>query len=141
MKRRKYKGHTVGNEDMDADHKQLLDLLEAFYTLALDGADEFALMNNLQIIIELLLTHIKYEEDIMDRIGYARAATHKEDHEDIIKLFLSIEKDVKTANVNLIDDTVYLIRTLKSEHFIRHDRPFAAAIDKHRRRCAGNSQE
>jgi len=123
--------HSVGNDIIDADHEKLSDLLDAFYEMTIDVTDKRVITNSLKQLIVFARDHIIYEERLMDCIAYADVATHKADHDDILKLFNTIAADIQTSNSRLPQDTAYLIATLKSEHFERHDVPFAAAIAKH----------
>ena len=57
--------YSVGDESLDAQHKQLLGIINELYGAIEQGADRLAVRPILDRLLQYTLTHFKHEEEVM----------------------------------------------------------------------------
>lgn len=70
----------TGHPVIDAEHRNLVDLLNDCIDLVNAGAVQPAVQKKVAALYEMLCAHIRHEEGIMDEIGYAITVREKQYH-------------------------------------------------------------
>ncbi len=83
---------SVGVPSIDNQHKKLVTLLNQLHDAMMAGKGRDTLGTVLKGLIEYTTTHFKYEEELFAKTGYADAAAHKKNHDDLVKTVLDIQK-------------------------------------------------
>ena len=73
--------YSVGDESLDAQHKQLLGIINELYSAIEQGADRLAVRPILDRLLQYTLTHFKHEEEVMSAHDYPGLAQHKAFHD------------------------------------------------------------
>lgn len=71
----------VGHPEIDAEHAELVKLLNEFVDIAKDGAAEQS-VGKIAEIVDKLTQHIEHEEVIMARIGYRITPAEERHHRE-----------------------------------------------------------
>jgi hemerythrin len=77
---------SVGNLQIDAQHKELVKMTNDFYAGCQQGGiiAKVHFMKTIQKALQYIKTHFATEEEIMERVRYPEYEVHKRQHEDFI---------------------------------------------------------
>lgn len=120
---------SVGNNEIDTQHKKLFQIAGKAYTLLKDDlvTDKYdQIVSILQELKDYTVYHFSFEEEYMKSIGYKRVLSHKVLHDDFIER-------INNVNLNAIDEnqSKYILETLDfivswiGEHILGNDKLYA----------------
>lgn len=120
---------SVGNNEIDTQHKKLFQIAGKAYTLLKDDlvTDKYdQIISILQELKDYTVYHFSFEEEYMKSIGYKRLLSHKVLHDDFIER-------INNVNLNAIDEnqSKYILETLDfivswiGEHILGNDKLYA----------------
>ena len=75
---------SVGIEAVDVEHREMIDMINAFYDELQGRRDATSIEHFLGDIHMTISAHFALEERVMQRSNYAEFDAHKEDHEDLL---------------------------------------------------------
>jgi hemerythrin len=111
----------LGIEDVDTDHRALIELINAMHDSVSAAADRATLVEGVTRIYDLVAMHFADEEAYMRETRYMAYAEHKEDHEilldDLRDIIDQVRSDGGYAEARLSADLEYWF----SQHFRTHD--------------------
>lgn len=112
---------SLGIDEVDEEHKALIDLINGLYDVIQVGADYVQVVELLGEIYSQIAVHFAHEEDMMRQSGYARFEEHREDHEtlldDLREIMDEVEADGSFDAVELSND----LNRWFVDHFRTHD--------------------
>ncbi len=73
--------YSVGDTSLDAQHKQIIGIVNDLYTAMQEGNDYEAVRPLLDRLLQYTNTHFKYEEQMMQRHEYPDLSQHKALHD------------------------------------------------------------
>ncbi|HYH18162.1 MAG TPA: bacteriohemerythrin [Azospirillum sp.] len=125
-------GMSVGIEDLDNDHRTLIDLINQV-AAADSRRDRINLEAVLDELIDYTVFHFDKEEKHMERAGYPELAGHRAIHTALTRQVLDIRRRVVAGHQAELGDEVldFLSRWLR-EHILRSDalyRPYLVGND------------
>ncbi|MFN3814518.1 MAG: bacteriohemerythrin, partial [Aquificaceae bacterium] len=71
----------LGIEEMDAEHKTLVDMLNHLQSLLKEGKRTEAMHYFNEVLLSYVETHLSHEEAFLEQIGYPELESHKKIHE------------------------------------------------------------
>lgn len=106
----------IGIEDVDFEHKELIDLINQSFNDASQKDSNMAVMYFLGEIYSKISAHFALEEMHMKKLNYDQYDGHKQDHEQLLDDILNIMDEYgDTANINKEEFSKRL-----NEWFINH---------------------
>ena len=112
---------SVGIEEVDHEHKGLIELIARLQRELKSGAGRHEVIVYLGEIYAQISAHFALEEKMMRQTNYPAYADHKEDHEtlldDLRDIMDEVEDDGILDDVRLTDD----LDRWFSDHFRTHD--------------------
>ena len=75
---------STGVSDIDYEHRQLISLINSFYTALEEKADKDKLVKVLDDIYGEIYSHFVHEEILMEKHGYDQYQEHHTDHVDLL---------------------------------------------------------
>jgi len=122
-------GMSVGVEDLDNDHRVLIDLINQL-AAAESRRDRINLEAVLDELVDYTVFHFEKEEQYMEGAGYPELASHKRTHAILTEQVLAIRRRVVESEQAELGDEVldFLSRWLR-EHILQADalyRPYLA---------------
>lgn len=112
---------SVGIEEVDHEHKELIELIGNLQQSLHGGADTDQVVEALGEIYAQISAHFALEEKMMRKTRYPQFADHKEDHETLLDDLRDIMDEVEDDGVldesRLTDD----LDRWFSDHFRTHD--------------------
>lgn len=108
--------YSVGIEEMDNDHKKLLNLINQLQTAVHYYTGKEFEEKALDELIDYTKTHFKKEEKLLEDNDFADLEAHKLQHQQFIdKINLSVEQYKQNSDVTIIDTLKFL-----KEWLIKH---------------------
>lgn len=111
----------VGIEEIDEDHRALIDLINALYDVMQLGADQVQVVGLLGEIYTQIASHFALEEKLMREMRYGDYVIHKEDHDTLLdelrEIMDEVEDDGSFDAVQLSSD----LNRWFSDHFAEFD--------------------
>lgn len=77
--------YSVGIEDIDNDHKKLIDLINRFQTAIYYNTGSGFEQKALNELVDYTKYHFAKEEDLLEKHGYPQFDEHKQEHVEMIK--------------------------------------------------------
>lgn len=116
---------SVGNAEMDADHKGLLDLLNRIYEAwSPDGAgDPVDVATVFDELTDYTRRHFVREEALLEKIGYDRLEVQKAEHHRMIEQLEAFRARhiAGTQPAALTQEMVDFLRTWMIDHILAED--------------------
>ncbi|MDD2456982.1 MAG: EAL domain-containing protein [Eubacteriales bacterium] len=82
-----------GNTQIDRQHQELMQDANRLIRLALDGKDLAKLLQELDLMIEHIMEHFAYEEQVLEAIGYPELKAHQKEHERLVRELLQLKQN------------------------------------------------
>jgi hemerythrin len=76
--------YSVGDESMDVEHQEMIDLINEIYEKLESDPDPDQVEQCLGDIFSTVSMHFALEERLMRKSNYAEYPAHKDDHEDLL---------------------------------------------------------
>ena len=114
--------YSVGDESLDAQHKQLLGLINELYGAMEQGADHAAVRTLLERLLQYTLQHFKYEEEVMLAHDYPDLIRHKAIHDKMRQKTIDFRE-----NADLVTgrDLLIFLKEWWCNHIQEQDRKYA----------------
>ncbi len=124
----------LGEEEIDRDHRELLDLVLALEATLLAGSARTQVAEAACDLIEAIRAHFAHEEAMMAETAFPHRAVHRAEHVELVSTFVHwlFQFDMNTRAFT-VDDAGFL-RGWFFEHVRGMDRAFVQYL--HRRRAA-----
>lgn len=118
--------YTIGNSDIDRDHK-------ALFILASKMANSFRDTNNrsqhllmIRSFQNRISSHCRKEEEIMMAVRYPDFQDHRRDHRELIQCYVNMVNEFATVNstvayLDLLAKAEFLAKTWLCGHIVQYD--------------------
>ena len=73
--------YTVHEPSLDAEHKQIIELIDSLYLAMQRRADQHVIGDVLERLVRYTMTHFGHEENQMREVGYPELDAHKACHD------------------------------------------------------------
>lgn len=121
---------SVEDEALDAQHRQLVEILNQLHEAAAKGERPENLRPLLEALVQYTQTHFADEERHMERHGYSGLAAHRAEHEALTRRVLSTKARYEAGEqVELIELVEFLKQWLVS-HILGSDKKYARVITR-----------
>jgi hemerythrin len=115
------KTYSVGNEAVDHEHRELIDLINRLHEDLVAGSREAEVSAFLGEIFRAISAHFALEELFMREHGYDRAAEHKQAHENLLEQIRDIMDDFETDPDAASRKLAGRLDDWFTDHFKTHD--------------------
>jgi hemerythrin len=121
--------------EIDEQHKELLDRLNAFLGAVWKGRGIQEIEKTISFLESHVSSHFTTEEEYMSRHGYSDLPAHQKRHEQFQKELSSLKAQLKREGAT--DDIVVATRLRLIDWFVRHikreDREFSLFLEEKRK--------
>ena len=121
---------SVGNTFIDNDHRRLISLVNGLYGAMEQGSGKDVQGKVLHGVIEYAQDHFKREETVMQRIGYVELASHKQEHNELIREVRNLQKKFGDGKSMLTIHVSALLRDWLFNHIVQVDKKLTAAMQE-----------
>jgi hemerythrin len=129
--------YSVGVEEIDSDHKQLVDLINRVVTAASTNLGDEFVGENIYELVAYAKYHLNREERLMDEYEFPGRKGHKRQHQSFIDAVARFEDeyehDLKVKNLQMFD----FLREWLLRHISYTDKELGAYIQGRRAQSGG----
>jgi hemerythrin len=116
--------YSVGIEEIDAQHKELVAILNELYDAMYAGQGRDALGSVLARLIGYARVHFAKEEELMARHGYPDYQAHKDKHEKMTRKVLELKKNFDAGVISSPVQISNFLKNWLSKHIMGTDRKY-----------------
>ncbi len=98
----------VGIDEIDEDHRRLVDLFNIFNHSVTEGDAPEYLAAVLEELVNCTVWHFSHEERLMLKYGYEGFAEHKAEHEELIRSVRTLQHIVQAGKPVSIENLEFL---------------------------------
>ncbi len=122
---------SVGNKELDADHKVLMGLINKCQTYLDNGGDYKVLHELLTELYEYTSYHFKREESLMENSGYPELESHKQLHEEMtIKVEVFLSELARKGDLTTAEELLEFLINWWRTHIREKDRDYQPWVEK-----------
>ena len=125
--------YTVQVREMDLQHKRLVNTLNQLHEAMAGGQSNAAMLRILCDLIQYTQQHFAAEEQLMQKHGYARLASHKLEHHELTQRVLHFQEEFRAGKISLGPQVLQFLKHWLVDHiqgsdqlygkFLRNTRP------------------
>ena len=123
---------SVGFEEIDDDHKKLIEMLNALSDAATEAKGNRADAVVGQVLNELLsytMWHFRHEERLMQTHGYPDFFEHKTQHGDLGEQATGLQKRFQDGNLDVAGEVLPFLKSWLADHILGTDKKLAAFLN------------
>ena len=120
--------YSVGNAEIDAQHKKLFQLAEDLYTAMTAGKGKQILSQTLNSLISYTKGHFASEERLMQRYNYPEYPAHKAEHEKLTAQVVAFQSDFNAVRAVMSIDLMHFLKNWLAHHIGKIDQKVASYI-------------
>lgn len=121
---------SVGNYEIDRQHKRLFEFINNFnkyHELNIISAGLVTTLNDMKNYTEY---HLKYEEDLLNKISYKEVAYHKKIHDQFINTINKVENDLlNMGDKEYADLGIFLTKWIYN-HILIEDKKYVKYLNQ-----------
>lgn len=118
---------SVGNEEMDRDHRALFEVLEELRSAAQEGQPEKVRLEILGELVRRTQAHFELEEGLMARIAYAETVLHCAEHRKLMAQVRELQDKVAQGDLSLSLSVFQFLYGWLARHIMVKDKPLGLA--------------
>jgi hemerythrin len=112
---------SVGIDEIDEDHRRLVDLFNSLNHSVTEGDDPDYLAAVLDELINCTVWHFSHEERLMLKYGYDRYAEHKAEHQELIISVDELQQKILRAGKLIVNEDLEVLERWLTEHILTDD--------------------
>jgi hemerythrin-like metal-binding protein len=113
---------------IDADHQRLVSLVNDLHTATSVGEGQAVVSDILASLIKYTKTHLRTEEEMMERLHFPNMEGHKRGHDKFIADLLSLEQKYEAGSITVASQLSTVLRDWLSLHIRRNDKELSRYI-------------
>lgn len=120
--------YSVRDESIDAQHRQLVALINALHTAMMEGRGKQQLTETLDRLIRYTVEHFKFEEEYMQRNGYPGIAGHRREHQDLARQVTELRRDFVEGRLTITFKVMDFLKQWLHSHILGSDARYASHV-------------
>ena len=112
---------SVGNEEIDEDHRRLVGLFNMLNHSVAEGHDTDYLAAVLDELINCTVWHFSHEERLMLKYGYEEYAEHKAEHQELIQSVKELRQKILQAGRLVANEDIEFLEHWLTGHILSND--------------------
>ncbi|MBS1154890.1 MAG: bacteriohemerythrin [Proteobacteria bacterium] len=119
---------SVGNQHIDDDHKQLIDLVASLNEAMRTGQNKDVVGKILDDLVRSTVNHFEREEGFMRQIDYVDYQSHKAEHERLVREVKDLQERFDNGSITITVSVSNFLADWLRNHIQGLDKKLAAAI-------------
>ena len=116
--------YSIHNAEIDAQHKKLVNLLNALHEGMMSSSPNQRLQQLLAELVQYTIVHFSHEERLMQHSGYPGYKMHKLLHQDLTRQVIEFQEKFRTGKLALSLDLLHFLKTWLKDHIQGADQQF-----------------
>lgn len=123
---------SVGVKVLDEDHKKLVGMVNQLHDGIMDGHRAEALGKVLDQLVSYTRIHFEREESMFTKTHYPGLATHKKEHDDLIKTALDLQSRYRQGASSMLSlETMSFLKSWLAHHIQGCDKSYSPHLHSH----------
>lgn len=119
---------SVGVEEIDEDHRKLVDIFNVLNHAVSEGESPDYLAAVLEELINCTVWHFSHEERLMLKYHYPAAAGHKVDHRELIGSAKELQQKILQGGNAVNDEHIIFLERWLTQHILTADQKLGAFL-------------
>jgi hemerythrin len=119
---------SVGVDEIDEDHRKLLNIFNILTHAVIDGESPEYLAAVLEELINCTAWHFSHEERLMLKYYFDGAQDHKAAHEDLIMAARELQQTILQAEQPVAEEHLVFLERWLTEHILTADQRLGAYL-------------
>jgi hemerythrin-like metal-binding protein len=115
---------SVSVDQFDEQHKQLIGLLNKFYSSIMKGDSHDSLLKLLTSLEEYTIYHFREEEELMQKYNYPGIKEHLAAHKVFVDKVIDLKEKVVGGNTVISSEVTTFIKRWIEEHIMKIDKKY-----------------
>jgi hemerythrin len=115
---------SVGVQEIDEQHKILVDLLNRFHEAVVTGTDGENIKNVLKNLADYTIIHFSVEESLMRIFNYPDYDNHKKHHEELTAQVRELQNKVAQGEHQVSMEVLNFLRHWLTHHILGDDKKY-----------------
>lgn len=111
----------VGLDEIDEDHRKLVNIFNILIHSRAEGASPDYLMAVLEELINYTVWHFSHEERLMLKYRYPETGQHKAEHRELIQTAKELQQGILQAGKTMVDEQLEFLERWLTEHILTAD--------------------
>ena len=112
----------IDNGVIDADHQQLVTLVNRLHTATREGQGQEIVDQVLQDVLQYTVEHLRGEESLMASVNFPHLAGHKVGHQKFIERLETLRTQYESGSMTVASQLSTVLRDWLSLHIRRDDK-------------------
>lgn len=121
---------SVEIDEIDEDHRRLVDLFNTLNHSVADGDAPEYLAAVLEELINCTVWHFSHEERLMLKYGYEEYAEHRAEHQALIESVKALQEKVGQANNRIAEEELEYLERWLTGHILTDDMKLGAYLSE-----------
>jgi hemerythrin len=119
----------IGHETVDRQHRLFLETLNEYYDVTFGGKEEFVDEQLIDKLKQYALSHFRFEEDLMQSVGYSELERHRNQHRYFESLVRDLETGHREGKTQALSSAVSFLRDWFLNHILDEDKKFVPIVE------------
>lgn len=119
---------SVGIQEIDEQHKVLVDLLNRLYEAIIRQNDNVVIGEILLELYQYTVVHFSVEESLMRIFDYDSYDEHKKHHADLTRQVVELESKFKSGEITISMEVLSFLRSWLTNHILTEDKKYAPIL-------------
>lgn len=120
---------SVHVDEMDQQHKVLVNLINYFYEARQLNRDQEVLGKVLEELVKYAEMHFDSEEKLMKAFHYPEYTAHQAEHHSLLQKVLNMRERLRNGDKYILTDVAILMNDWLTEHLLTQDKKYGAFIE------------
>lgn len=116
---------SVGIEEIDEQHKVLVDLINKMHTAIEERHGSDAVSEILSELADYTKIHFAVEESLMRILGYPGYEEHKEIHDELLHNVQELQKKVAFGKTSISFELMHFLKSWLAKHILEEDMQYS----------------
>ena len=117
----------TGFDDIDAQHKQLVDYINKLYD-AREANDKEAVEQEFQHLIDYTVEHFSYEEMMLEEAQYRLVEQHRKVHQNFVNRMSTLQARYQNGDAEALNEVIDLCEGWLFRHIRINDHGYIADV-------------
>ncbi|MGO9569373.1 MAG: bacteriohemerythrin [Desulfomonilaceae bacterium] len=118
----------IGNAEIDLQHRSFLETLNEYYEITFGGKKDTVDKELVNKLKTYAATHFRFEEDLMQSVGYKAIERHRKQHRYFESLVLDFESAHLQGKTQTLMTAVEFLRDWFLNHILDEDKKFFPSL-------------
>ena len=121
---------SVGVEEIDEDHRKLVNIFNILNHAVTDGESPEYLTAVLEELVNCTIWHFSHEERLMLKHGYEDIEEHREIHRELIASAKELQQNLLQADETVSEDDIEILERWLTGHILTDDMRLGAHLSQ-----------